>query len=302
VPPDQRRLAERALREQVQALLKTYIKARKAEVKTRRRVDRAAAGSAVRGWIALAAPTAVKKRLILDILVTGAMVLPADKKLGSSMAGAYLMWTPFLRTLCRCVPSFLTSLLTCMLAYMAKPGSGEEDAAREGMHDWVLHILTSEEWRGVRRSTDDGHAAQQQQHQEYRAETQLLDQMLGLVFTSPSLWTLKLAATLLEESSDEVVPSRNAWLAVLEAAKADEADEQHIVLELDPITAPTPHAMDVDALETEMHVSSSSTAAASTSSASAAVRAEKPVGPRKKVGLWRPQPIGYIPPGWERDE
>ncbi|KAJ4290370.1 rRNA-processing protein las1 [Kalmusia sp. IMI 367209] len=272
-------LSEREARERLSAVLKSYVKERKGEVKRREKESRAAE-RAVESWWGVDAERGVKVRLLLELLVDEKSILPADKKLGSSMSGAYLIWTPLLGALGKSETSFLRALTECMTGTLSASSrstiSIEFDPAREGLHDWLVHILTSDEWEDARRTARNGGS--------YASSgTKFLEDVLSLCFTTPTLWTLKLAETLLK---DEEIPERKSWHAILEAAKSDEGFEG----DQEP---PQPEDMDVDSIDTARPVSVGAEPAGSMT---------KIHGPQKKPGLWRPQPIGWIPPGWEAYE
>jgi ribosomal biogenesis protein LAS1 len=271
------------VRERLQGVLKTYVKARKNEIKSRAKDSRAAT-SATASYGYLEAPTRVKLRALLGLLVDEKAVLPADKKLGTSMSGAFLIWTPFLLALCRSSPSCLRSLLDAMMGVGSASSRVmvhlEQDPAREAFHDWSVHILSSAEWEDARRQTADptqsGHGA----------ERRLLDYVLGHTFTIPTFWTLKLAESLLK---DEDLSGRVSWLKILEAAKSEDIEMDDQQGTVAPISA---EDMDVDITDVALPVLTSTT-----NDAVAKLR-----GPQKKVGLWKTQPIGMIPQGWEVDE
>lgn len=272
VPQGDPQLSGRELRERFQNALKTYVKERKAEIKSRKKDARAADG-AVGNYLSLPAPRHVKVAVLLELLVQEKTILPVGKKLGTSMEGAYLIWTPFLADLSSAEPTFLPALTQRMVDVLSSPSRGgasvEEDPAREGMHDWLLHILISIEWHDIERRG---------------GVSPLLDDVLGSCFTAPTFWTLKLAEYILASSD---VPGRKSWVAILEAARREEdgnLDEQL----LPPKLVSAPGDMDVDTIVAEMPVSDSTSV-------------KKIRGPQRYPGLWRPQPIGWIPPGWVAD-
>ncbi|KAF1965647.1 Las1-domain-containing protein [Bimuria novae-zelandiae CBS 107.79] len=268
--PTSHQLSQREVKERLQGILKTYVKERKVEIKSKSKNDRTA-DNAVGSYLTLGVPRDVKTRALLDHLVQEKNILPVGKKLGTSMAGAYLIWTPFLVSLSNTEASFLQGLTEHMVEVLSAParklGSVEEDPAREGMHDWLVHILSSAEWRDARR----------------RGKT-LLNDVLGLCFTTPTYWTLTVAATLLETTD---LPERKSWLAVLKAARNEDVQEVEQPLPPKPINGPD--GMEVDAIDAGLPVSVSNDVGITR-------------GPQKYPGLWRPQPIGWISPGWDVDE
>jgi ribosomal biogenesis protein LAS1 len=91
-------LDEREVKERLQGVLKSYVKERKAEIKSRSKHARAA-DSAVRNWVGIEAARRLKGKTLVHLLVAERNILPVGKKLGSSMEGAYLIWTPFVTAL-----------------------------------------------------------------------------------------------------------------------------------------------------------------------------------------------------------
>ncbi|KAF2646203.1 Las1-domain-containing protein [Massarina eburnea CBS 473.64] len=276
-------LSEKEVKENLQGILKAYVKARKTEIKTRKKESKAA-DNARASYSHLSASMGVKQEVLLQLLVTEKAILPADKKFGASMSGAFLIWSPFLLALSTSISAFLHSMLDRMISIMSAPATRgtaelEEDPVREAMHDWVVHIVSSVEWELGRREK-----ATQSVRSAYK---DLLDRVLGKAFLTPTFWTLKLAESLLEK---EEAPARESWIKILEAAKDDgnmEIDGEDAVAF--PLGA---QEMDVETAETVLPI-----LAQKTSKATSKLR-----GPQKKIGLWKPQPIGMIPKGWEVDE
>ncbi|KAL5407936.1 hypothetical protein PMIN04_011572 [Paraphaeosphaeria minitans] len=267
-------LDEREVKERLQGVLKSYVKERKTEIKSRSKSPRAA-DNAVGSWLSIGAEGTVKRKILVHLLVAERNILPVGKKLGSSMEGAYLMWTPFVTALGSIDSGFIKTLMERMIEALALPGRGtasvEEDPAMEGMCAWVVRVLDSANW--------------QQESQEPRRR-KLLDDVLGLCLSTPTFWTLKLAGNLLKDGS---VPGRKSWLEILEVAKED-VDEDDGAQVLPPRPEAGPDEMEVDGIETGSPVSEPS-------SETRQIR-----GPQKYPGLWRPRPIGWLPPGWSEDE
>ncbi|KAK7192248.1 las1 protein [Paraphaeosphaeria sporulosa] len=267
-------LDEPEVKERLQGVLKSYVKERKAEIKSRSKSPRAA-DNAVGGWLRIGAAGSVKGKILVHLLVAERNILPVGKKLGSSMEGAYLIWTPFVTALGTIDSLFLQTLTERMIGVLALPGRGtasvEEDPAMEGMCAWVVRMLDSAEW--------------QQESQEPRRR-KLLDDVLGLCLSTPTFWTLKLAEDLLKDGS---VPGRKSWLEILGVAKED-AYEDDDAQALPPRSQAGPDEMDVDDIEAESLVSESLS------------DTKQMRGPQKYPGLWRPRPIGWLPPGWSEDD
>lgn len=255
-------------------MLKSYVKERKAEIKSRSKNARAAE-NAVGSWLGIGAAGSVKGKILVYLLVAERNILPVGKKLGSSMEGAYLIWTPFINALGTIDASFLQTLTERMIDVLSSPGRDtggmEDDPVREGMCAWVVRILAPSEW---------------QQEPQEQSRRRLLDAVLGLCLSTPTFWTLKLAEVLLKDGS---VPGRKSWLEILEVAKED-VDEDDGAQVHPPRPEVRPDDMEVDDTETEVPVLESSS------------EAKQIRGPQKYPGLWRPRPIGWVPPGWSEDD
>lgn len=269
-------LDEWEVKERLQGVLKSFVKDRKAEIKSKTKTPQAA-DNAVGSWLRIGAASRAKGKILVHLLVAERNILPVGKKLGSSMEGAYLIWTPLVTALGTVDSSFLRTLTEHMIEAMALPGRGtasvEEDPALEGMCAWVVRIL--------------GPAAWQDSSQE-RSRRKLLDDVLGTCVMTPTFWTLKLAGQLLK---DRTVPGRKSWLEILEVAKQEEYEPMFGGAEgLPPTPEPEPVEMDVDNVEARVPVSDSVS------------DAKQICGPQKYPGLWRPRPIGWLPPGWSEDE
>lgn len=271
----QQQPSPREVEERIQLTLRVYVKERKSEIKTKTKNGKVG-DTAVESYLAIDALGQVKMQKLLHLLLQEKQILPVGKKLGMSMEGAYLVWSPFLISLVKADPYFqqaLTERMVDMLSAWPWAGGGvEEDAEKEGIHDWMVHIETSTEWQEVR-----------------ERGTALPNDALVACFTTPTFWTLKLAETLMRKMQMVDPQATEAWFAVLDAARIEtshsEAEHEAPTIKAD--------AMDVDGTRfdpsalrpmAERHV------------------LKKTGGPQKHAGLWRPQPIGWIAPGWERYE
>ncbi|KAL1797806.1 hypothetical protein ACET3X_004412 [Alternaria dauci] len=261
-----------AVREKLQSILKAFVKERKSEIKNRKKDDTKAAETALSTYNLRFAPNATTtpssqtQRVLLELLVQGKMILPTDKKMGSTMSGAFIIWTPLLRAFCTSVVDF-TELVGHLTSFMNAPSRDmvhpEMDPVREGLHEWVLHLVISKEWAVLRQT----------------AKGDVVELTLGHCFSHPTFWNLKLAEKLLEGGS---VANEKSWRAVLNAARADGAGEE---MDVDVQVEGIERALPVRENEGKEDV----------------VR-EKIKGPTKVLGMWKPKPIGWLPQGWEDDE
>ncbi|KAF2027431.1 cell morphogenesis protein-like protein Las1 [Setomelanomma holmii] len=270
-----------AIKEKLQMILKTYVKERKSEIKSRKKESKAAE-TAVSAYhvryspSSTLTPVARTQNLLLRLLIDEKMILPADKKLGSSMSGAFLIWDPALLALCPSVMP-VSSLLAHLMSTMNAPYASRSmvsidmDPVAEGIYDWVLHLLCSSEWQATRA----------------RIAANLVEETLIQCFSEPTFWNLRVAVDMVK---DEAVANREQWLAVLEAAKM----EGQVVGDRGEDDAMD---VDVEGIEEGLPVSDTSIE----KDKEKAVK-EKIRGPTKVLGMWKPRPIGWLPEGWEHDE
>ncbi|KAG9191128.1 hypothetical protein G6011_09216 [Alternaria panax] len=265
-----------AVREKLQSILKAYVKERKSEIKNRKKDDIKAAETALSTYNlrfapgATTTPSSQTQRVLLQLLVQEKMILPTDKKLGSTMSGAFIIWTPVLRAFCNGVLT-VTELVMHTMASMNAPSRAmvhlEMDPTREGLQDWVLHVLTSKDWASLRGG----------------AEKELVEMVLSHCFSDPTFWNLKVAEKLLEGGG---VSNEKSWRAVLDAARADgAADKMDVDVDVE---------VDVEGIERALPVRENE--------GKDDVVKEKIKGPTKVLGMWKPRPIGWLPKGCEDDE
>lgn len=255
------------------------MKERKAEVKRRAKADTKAAESAVASYLFFDVAQSLKQKLLLDLLVDEKAILPTDKRLGSNMSGAFLIWTPFLLALCKAMPTHLHLLLERMVDNLSSPVPGmlsvESDPGREGLYEWCTHILASGEWKEIRQRTQTPNTS----NSGTGADARLLEHVLALCFTTPTLWNLKLAHTILRK---EDVAGRESWLAILEAARSEDVD-----MDIEGATMSGEAAMEVD----------NTTPAVAMAQGLGKAMVPRMRGPQKRVGLWKPLPIGTLVEG-----
>lgn len=294
-------------------ILKAYVKKRKSEIKTRRKDSEMskAADNALSTYALRFAPNrtsqppAHTQTLLIRLLINSNTILPTDKKLGSSMSGAFLIWTPLLLTFSLHSPSLPPALLTHMMDTMNAPtGTNiDTDPTREGMCEWLVHILCSDEWKAT--------------HTTEKA----LQDILMRCFSAPTYWNLKLAARLLQ---DKTVPGRDMWIAVLAAAGGDDNNNNNnnkVTLENKDAGHAHGHGHDhanqvdpmhIDETQTDLPVHDKTeqqnpkpnpSGDQDTRRGRGKDKEEKPKiqGPQKFIGLWKPRPIGTLPDGWEDD-
>lgn len=255
-------MGEYEVREKTQGVLKTYVRARKLEVKSKAQRTKRESKAAETALSALMTLIPTHLNVLLEVLVTEKTIIPADRKMGDSMSGAFLLWSSFLVKFSISFPTFLQALVDRLFTFLNSQWLGnrgaEQDPTKEAMYEWIIYILTSAEWEVVYESSIGG------QH---------VVQTLERCFTAPTSWNLRVAEALLQY---EVTPSREQWSELLKAARDEEMEI---------------NSMEVDSTVVESKVETEVKKVT-----------EKASGPQKYVGLWKPKPIGVLPIGWEDDE
>lgn len=270
--------------ERLHSLLKSYAKARKSEIKAKRRSDLCtAASTAVAAYKTRFSPSpttpplASTQTALLGVLVQQSLILPADKKAGSSMSGAFLVWSPLLLAFAAESASFVAELVKQVIKEMNDVGRREEE--REGLCEWAVYMLGSKEWAVARGGQ----------------ERAMRERVLGECMTELGTWNLRLADGIVGGMEDG---EAELWRAILDASRS-EGDGEMMVTDHTKATAgeseekgemevgvvelgPGEDAMPVESVEPNEAL-------------------EKIKGPRKVVGLWKPKPIGWLPEGWDED-
>jgi ribosomal biogenesis protein LAS1 len=205
-----------ATREKLQAILKAYVKERKSEIKTRKKDSRAAA-TAVSTYTLRYAPSSTSippartQKAFLELLINDKMILPTDKKIGSSMSGAFLIWDPILLAFYHAgivsVSTILTHLTSAMNTSRNSMVSVDMDPIKEGLYEWIVHVLRSETYQA----------------------TGLIEDALTTCFSDPTYWNVRIAEALVQHAG---VRDREAWSAVLKAAK-DEGVDMDVDVDVD---------------------------------------------------------------------
>ncbi|CAA9959762.1 hypothetical protein PTMSG1_03170 [Pyrenophora teres f. maculata] len=273
------------LKEKLQSLLKTYLKDRKTEIKNNRgnhgsnAVSKAVSSYTTSFNIVNTGSPPQITQLVLNTLLDPKIMLPTDRKLGTSMSGAFLIWTPLLLAFCTGLDTTTTSttpatiplstLLSHMLRAMNTPStrSPEADPVREGWHDWVLHVLTSPEWETARWAVGGG----------------VVDEVLMSCFSKPTLWNLRVAEGVL--GSEGLGRNKEQWTILLDAARGVEGGDGDMDVDVD-----------VEEIEEAVVVGEAVV------EGDRGEVGEKISGPVKVLGMWKGRPLGWVPEGWEDDE
>jgi ribosomal biogenesis protein LAS1 len=274
-----------AVQDKLQTILKSYIKTRKSEIKTRRSPSSCTAASTALSTYTLrfsptntSLPPTSTRDALLHLLVDSKMILPMDKKLGSSMSGAFLIWSPILLTFSSTSPSFFPSLLKQILQLMNQTDGDISEEEKEGMCEWAAHMLVSEEWAGMRKE-----------------ERAMRERVLGECFSEPKVWNLRLAERLVDGMGKE----GELWRMVLEASRSESGEMD--VAEVN-VREANVREVDVGEVEEVKDVEVEDIGEARPVEVVDAGTVKKKVkGPQKVVGLWKPRPIGWLPEGWDED-
>lgn len=199
----------------LQNILRTYIKSRKSEIKTKRAPDQCTAARDALSTYSLRfsssatiLPSNTTQDELLRLLVHDKQILPQDKKIGSSMSGAFLIWSPLLLAFCAKSPTCFQSLLDKVIGEMSNAEESSE-AQGEGMCEWAAHMLTSSEWAGVRKN-----------------ERAIREKVLGDCMTELGVWHLRLAEKVVDAMGEEGA----LWRAILHAEHSG-AEEETMVLD-----------------------------------------------------------------------
>jgi ribosomal biogenesis protein LAS1 len=195
-------------RERLQTILKAYVKERIAEIKSRKKESRAAQ-SAVSNYTLRYAPSATSvsparsQKILLHLLVDEKMILPTDKKMGTSMSGAFLIWDAILLAFVNAgivdTARVLESLSNAMNAPRNDMVSVDMDAVKEGMYEWISHVLLSSSYEA----------------------TNLVESTLTTCFSEPTYWNIRIAEKLLESGN---MRDKEAWREVLKASRDEDME------------------------------------------------------------------------------
>jgi ribosomal biogenesis protein LAS1 len=286
------RKSREEVKTEIQAIMKSYVRARKVEItmsRTTASFEAAQTAFATYTTLLSASDRTCTHQTLLDLLVTEKAILPSDKKLGSRMSGAFIVWSPLLVLLCSSPSLHSTSLVVSLVDRFMQAMNGpspfgvekEEDPVKEGMHAWFLRVLTHPDFMGPRALAGNGW------------ETKFVESTLGDLCAAPTSWNLKALEGILDAYED--LPNREAWVSVLDAAmdEGEEVDMEGEELGGGEISI---EEQVQEELEAEAEAEAEGTEAQS------ARLKVKTIGPQKRVGLWRPTYIGVLPVGWEDDE
>ncbi|KAF2723741.1 Las1-domain-containing protein [Polychaeton citri CBS 116435] len=149
-----------------------------------------------------------------EVLIAERLVLPSDRKFGTSLDGAFLFWDDILIALSSSRRSFLQSLLRALFIAMTSIPTTPEidnDPEREAQFLWILHIITSSAWQ--------------------EARSKLRSDVRGFVLKQcclhPGVWSLKLGEIVLDDVEIDD-GSRDLWAPLLEASRLYPSGEEQV--------------------------------------------------------------------------
>jgi ribosomal biogenesis protein LAS1 len=130
-------------------------------------------------------------------------MLPTDKKMGTSMSGAFLIWDPLLLAFVHAGIVARARVLEYLTNAMNSPRndmvSVDMDPVQEGLFEWISHILLSHSYDAAG----------------------LIEDMLTTCFSEPTYWNMRVAEKLVESAD---VRDKEAWREVLKAARDEDMD------------------------------------------------------------------------------
>ncbi|KAJ9658560.1 rRNA-processing protein las1 [Coniosporium apollinis] len=199
-----------ALREEFRAVLKTYVRERRTELKKNpmtKHINNACEAPSKR-CLELCGNRAEALQVLVTVLVDDKLIIPSDKTLGSSMTGAFLVWNGLFTVLALRLDSFLEALVLHLVNRLIGPSdfNADEDALQEAMYKWVSNMLLFPRLATTFRN--------------------LKTSVIETCILNPDVWTLRLAEELIHYSDKDF---RGQWLPALEACKlasGDSEDEQ----------------------------------------------------------------------------
>lgn len=146
-----------SLQNDIRIVLKKFVSARKIELQ-----KTAVSGSATAGADQLVDMLTRKPESLpslMSLLVTEReMIVPSNRSVKESMAGAYAIWDTLLIRLSDSIRPFLVAFVLAMtkklIAVLAVDDS--QDPVKEAFMLWIIHVFTSDDWAARRARSMDG--------------------------------------------------------------------------------------------------------------------------------------------------
>ncbi|KAF2734108.1 Las1-domain-containing protein [Polyplosphaeria fusca] len=195
------------LKPDLQLAIQSYKQSRKTEIKTpKHRLSNTLSSAALKSARAIKRTLPAKSPskdidTLADLLIT--KMIPADRELGQSMQGAFLLWHPLLANLFQRMPMFHSALQDRLLSAMnnSVPTGAAVRATRlspqkEALCEWLVHVSLKPESR--------------------------FEGLLEECFSAPTYWNLRVAEGVLRGYEGE---DGGVWKGVLWAAGEEEEAE-----------------------------------------------------------------------------
>ncbi|KAI9837227.1 MAG: hypothetical protein M1819_000301 [Sarea resinae] len=184
-----------SLQEQFREILRPYLKSRLERIKMGKPMAKAAAeldsasDEACQKCVKICKDKEQTLMILAGVLLETRFLVPANRKLGASMDGIFVMWEDLLKRLTNHQHRFLRILVEEMTIKLVQPSQLDVqfDAYRQAVYMWVIRILKSEEWALRRR-------------RYYRDQSGVISTCI----MGPNFWSRDLARSLVE-AGDEVL-------------------------------------------------------------------------------------------------
>lgn len=178
--------------QQTKDILKSFLKARKQEI--RMNGGSASAKSCCEALVNICcgAPSTAESRMIAQCLAgPDSVIVPRKRSRGDPMDGAFLMFDPLLRKLLRIFPEVLGLTIKSMADRIINArGSEDVQLQLEGLQLWIVHLFADEPWSSSERA---------------REQTEPLRRDIvtrsGRLCLTPSVWSARLCEGLVHSAS-----------------------------------------------------------------------------------------------------
>lgn len=188
-----------------------------------------------------------------------------------------------------------------MLKMLGADEEKYDGLVKEGMAKWIVYILTSSsDFKALRGEDKDGG--------KKKKVGRLTERVLEICFSETTSWHLHVAEKIIKECGSEGGSEWEYWRMILEAAK----DDEDVGVEMKKTKKVEKEKEKIEDMDVDVDVEMAG-GAVQEAEIQAEIQSnedeengdgggEKLRGPWKRVGLWRPKPIGVLPAGWEDDE
>ncbi|KAI9667438.1 MAG: rRNA-processing protein las1 [Bathelium mastoideum] len=281
---------EAGLRTEFRNAIESYVASRKAEIRsTAATISNGSmhAEEACRICIQPCLRGHMSSKVLVSTLVDNGLIFPArvlrnDKPYTASipMTGAFAIFDPLLlRFTDQLLVHFLEDLVTGLSALLTYPSERHirRDALMDASHQWLLHILISEEWTAI--------------HQGRHDFDDIKTTLIRECFLNPGFWTYRLARELLESSGESLHhwgPLFNASLPVGdETGRTPLRVGSELFGEIEPLLLPEETSVGETLAKSEQ--------AEDLDGDSAEDEEQERSGWKQWEGDWMPKPIRHVP-------